>query len=130
MELRIAAEACIESSVKQGDLPAGVPLKLVPIEESLNALPVAELDDRNAGLLFEETTEARWTKTDSARELRKAVIAFIADQKARGVLDRRMHAAHGDLAGAIETFPRVQENVGEAGVQEACFVGCFGELGN
>lgn len=57
MELRVAAEASVECRLEQRASPAGVVLKFVAFEESLHALAVAERDDGEAGLLFEEAAE-------------------------------------------------------------------------
>ncbi len=108
MELRVAAEPCVEGCIEQRDLPAGVALLLVAVEESLHALAVAELDDGEAGLLFEEATETGRTETGAACELREVVRVFIGEQQTRGALDRRMNAAYGDLAGTIEALPCMQ----------------------
>lgn len=58
MKLRIAAETRVESGVEQCALPAGIAVELVAVKEALNALAVSELHYGEAGLLFEETTEA------------------------------------------------------------------------
>lgn len=55
MELRVAAEACIESGIEKRTLSAGLSIQFVAIEESLHPLAVAELDDGEPRLLFEET---------------------------------------------------------------------------
>src|SRR6185437_16709763 len=128
MKLRVATEACVQRGVEQRVLPAGAVVRLVAVEESLHALAVAELDDGESCLLFEEAAEARWTETSTARELWKAIAAFLAQQQTRGAFDRRMQAACGDLAGTIEALPRVQQGVGETGVQKAGFTACVCEL--
>src|SRR5579862_2174976 len=58
MELRVAAEPCVERRVEQRTLEAAVAVTLVAVEESLHALAVAEFDDGKPGLLFEEAAEA------------------------------------------------------------------------
>lgn len=57
VELRIAAEACVEGGVEKCALPAGVALQFVAVEEALHALAVSELDDGETGLLFEEAAK-------------------------------------------------------------------------
>ena len=57
MELRVAAEACVERGVEQRGLLSGVVSKLETFEESLHALTVTELDDGKPCLLFEEATK-------------------------------------------------------------------------
>lgn len=60
MELRVAAEAGF-----QGGIEEGVVLSVaVDLLEAFDALPIAELDDIGAGLLFEEAAEPRGAKAD------------------------------------------------------------------
>ncbi len=128
MELRVAAEPSVECGIEQCDLPARIAFALVVLEESLHALAVAELDNRQPRLLFEEAAETRRTETGTTCELREVVAIFVADQQACRALDCGMHAACRHLAGAIETLPRVQQRVGEAGVQQPGFAGGVGKL--
>lgn len=51
MELRVAAEARFESGVEHGLALAGS----VYLDEALDPLAVAEIDESKSGLLFEET---------------------------------------------------------------------------
>ena len=58
MELWVAAKTSVKGGVEQCALAAGVALHLIAVKESLHALTVAELDEGEAGLLFEEAAEA------------------------------------------------------------------------
>lgn len=63
MKLGIAAKPCFEGSFKKSGGVTSLALRFILIEEALHALPIAEVNDREACLLLEESAEARGTET-------------------------------------------------------------------
>ena len=57
MELRVASETRIEGGFEQRALPPGIAFDLVAFEKSLHALAIAEINDREPRLLFEQAAE-------------------------------------------------------------------------
>lgn len=57
VKLRVAAESGGEGRLQQSGVVPRITPAFIPIEEALHALTIAELDDREPCLLFEEAAE-------------------------------------------------------------------------
>ena len=102
MEICVAAEARLQGGIEKGQPPATT----VNREESLEALPLAILDQRDACLLFEKAAETRPAESAPFGEGFEIFrLSFIAQQSSR-LFNGRMHVKteRGGL-GAVERRP-------------------------
>jgi hypothetical protein len=111
VELRIAAEAGVEGCLEKCALLSRTSVVLMAVEEALYALPIAKLDDRETGVLFEQPAQTRGAESAAVRELRKTVGILGSEQQADGTFDSRVHSARCDLARSLEALPGVQQSV-------------------
>lgn len=125
VELRVAAEAGFERSVEHREALASA----VELQKFFDALAVAEIHECDAGLLLEQTAQARRAQAGSAREFVQARRGgFVADQ-ARGAFDGGMNVAHGDIGGVFEILPGIEQRVAQAGIEVAGTFARGGDFG-
>lgn len=120
MELRVAAEAGFE----QG---AGLAVS-IDIEEALDALPVAEVDEGETRLLMEEPAEAARAESGVTGQLSEGAGRGVVPDETGGALDGGMHVLHGDFAGVLKALPCEEQRVGDACIEEGLMPG-RGEIG-
>ena len=95
-------------------------------------MPVAEGDDRHAGLLMKEAAEPGGTEAGTRCDALEGQAGDIGRDEPGGALDGRMHIADGNLGCAFKAMPGLKEQIGEAGVEQGRTgdVGCeLGERG-
>ena len=114
MELWIAAEASLERRVEHGPaLPVAV-----EIEETLNALAIAEIDQGETCLLVKKPAEPACAEPSFTRNVRNRTIGSAVADKARGALHGGVNVLHGNSAGVLEAIPGEEQSIRESGVEQ------------
>lgn len=128
MKLRIAAEACFESSFEKSLCVTDPALRIVLLKKALHALPIAKVDDGEACLLLEESAETRGAKPGAMGQIVEVVRCGVVQDQMRGALDGWMNIAGRDLARPLKALPGMQQSVGKPCVEQAGFSSGIGEI--
>ena len=125
MELRVAPETGCQRRVEHREALASA----VEPQETFDALTVAEVHQRNAGLLLEQSAQARGAEAGTPGKFFRAQRGgFVADQP-RGAFDGGMNVMHWNIGGMFEILPRAKQGVAQPGIEETGTIVRGGDFG-